>query len=118
MSNSPTNQPDRDSELAQLAREFPGWEIWKGLSGGYYGRERGTPESIHGETPEELGDRVRVALRLDGQIAEQARALTGAREFIRAGIRAGRISEVHGQMMIDVAEQFHDGEVKRLRERK
>jgi hypothetical protein len=56
----------RDSELAAVARRFPAWECWKGVSGLWYARLRGHPrdEPVTGESPEDLGDSIDRAERL------------------------------------------------------
>ncbi len=49
----------RESELAPLARRFPRWETWKGISGLFYARLRGTDdEPVRGESPEDLADQI------------------------------------------------------------
>ena len=47
----------RESELAALARQFPGWETWKGVSGLGYARRAGTqgPPAV-GEDATDLAD--------------------------------------------------------------
>lgn len=48
-----------ESELAALARQFPGWEAWKGVSGLWYARRRGTREQpVQGEDTQDLADQI------------------------------------------------------------
>jgi hypothetical protein len=46
-----------DSELRALAGRFPLWEAWRGASGMFYARRRGTTdEPVRGESVEDLAD--------------------------------------------------------------
>jgi hypothetical protein len=61
----------RESELSALAGRFPRWETWKGVSGLWYARLRGTSDDpVRGESVEDLGDQVERAERL-AEPAEQ-----------------------------------------------
>lgn len=62
----------RESELAALARQFPGWEAWKGVSGLWYARRHGTSEPlVSGEDVQDLADQIARAEALV-QPAEQS----------------------------------------------
>ena len=64
----------REFELAALARQFPGWEAWKGVSGLWYARPAGTQDQpVVGEDPTDLGDQIERAERL-AEPAEQPAA--------------------------------------------
>ena len=56
----------RDSELsALLADRFPQWEAWRGVSGLWYARRRGTQDApVSGESVEDLADAIDRAERL------------------------------------------------------
>jgi hypothetical protein len=55
----------RDSELSALAGRFPRWEAWKGMSGLFYARQRGTTDQpVSGEDPTDLADSITRAERL------------------------------------------------------
>jgi hypothetical protein len=55
----------RESELSALAGRFPGWEAWRGVSGLWYARLRGTDdEPVSGEDPTDLADQIERAERL------------------------------------------------------
>jgi hypothetical protein len=47
----------RESDLAAVARRFPQWECWRGISGQYFARPSGTfmAPPVTGETPAALG---------------------------------------------------------------
>jgi hypothetical protein len=48
-----------DSELAALAGRFPLWEAWRGASGLWYARRRGTTDRpVCGEDVTDLGDQI------------------------------------------------------------
>ncbi len=54
-----------DRDLAALARRFPQWQIWKGVSGMYYARPAGTrQEPVMGEDLTDLADMI---LRAEGR---------------------------------------------------
>jgi hypothetical protein len=58
--------------LADVQREFPGWECWRGTSGLYYARRCARPRShradVQGEDPLDLRDQIRRAVALgDGR---------------------------------------------------
>ncbi len=48
--------------LADVQREFPGWEAWRGVSGLYYARRPGRPRrhgaDVQGEDPRDLRDQI------------------------------------------------------------
>ena len=47
--------------LEDVRREFPGWAVWKGISGLYYGRRVGVNSGEHdvqGEGPRDLRDQI------------------------------------------------------------
>jgi hypothetical protein len=49
-----------DSELGALAGRFRLWETWRGVSGLFYARRRGTTdEPVRGESVEDLADWIR-----------------------------------------------------------
>ena len=54
--------PDGEPTLADVQREFPGWECWKGTSGLYYalmpGRPRRHKADAIGEDPLDLRDMI------------------------------------------------------------
>ncbi len=55
----------RESELAALAGKHPGWEAWKGASGLWYARHRGTQDPpVSGEDVQDLSDQIVRAERL------------------------------------------------------
>jgi hypothetical protein len=55
----------RETELSALAGRFPGWEAWRGVSGLFYARLRGTEdEPVSGEDPTDLADSIERAERL------------------------------------------------------
>lgn len=57
---TPAAQNGEHPELAALAREFPGWEIWRGVSRLYYGRHHRDPTlKAQGEDPTDLRDQIR-----------------------------------------------------------
>lgn len=49
-----------EPELAALARRFPRWETWKGISGRWYARllRSSPPVVLQGESPEDLADQI------------------------------------------------------------
>jgi hypothetical protein len=56
----------RESELAALVRRFPRWEAWRGVSGLFCARLRGTSDrSVSGEDPTDLADSIERARRLE-----------------------------------------------------
>ena len=58
----------RESELAALARQFPGWEAWRGISGLLYARLRGTSDQpVSGEDATDLADQIARAEALRGE---------------------------------------------------
>jgi hypothetical protein len=47
------------SELAAVTRAHPAWECWRGVSGLYFARRRGTQDSpVRGESPVDLADMI------------------------------------------------------------
>jgi hypothetical protein len=55
----------RETELSALAGKYPLWEAWRGISGLFYARLRGTDdEPVSGEDPTDLGDQIERAQRL------------------------------------------------------
>lgn len=54
--------PDGEPTLADVQREFPGWECWRGTSGLYYARMPGRPRrqkaDAVGEDPRDLRDMI------------------------------------------------------------
>lgn len=57
----------RESELSALAGRFPRWEAWRGISGLFYARLRGTSdEPVVGEDATDLADQITRAERLAG----------------------------------------------------
>lgn len=48
--------------LADVQREFPGWEVWRGISERCYGRMPGRPRrhraDVEGEDPRDLRDSI------------------------------------------------------------
>ena len=51
-----------ESEPAALAARFPHWEAWKGVSGLWYARRRGTSGApVSGEDAQDLADMIRRA---------------------------------------------------------
>jgi len=48
--------------LADVQREFAGWEAWRGISGRYYARRAGKPRAnraqVEGEDPRDLRDSI------------------------------------------------------------
>jgi hypothetical protein len=60
---TPAAQNVKDPELAALAREFPGWQIWRGISRLYYGRHHRDPTlKAQGEDPADLRDQILKAI--------------------------------------------------------
>jgi hypothetical protein len=59
---TPSNS-DGEPNLADVQREFPGWECWRGTSGRYYALHHAAPGSlcfdVHGEDPLDLRDMIR-----------------------------------------------------------
>jgi hypothetical protein len=57
------NGPDGEPTLADVQREFPGWECWRGTSGLYYARCGTRPRNrgfdVQGEDPLDLRDMIR-----------------------------------------------------------
>jgi hypothetical protein len=57
------SSPDCEPNLADVQREFPSWECWRGASGLYYARHHDTPRShgfdVQGEDPLDLRDMIR-----------------------------------------------------------
>lgn len=57
--------PDGEPTLADVQREFPGWECWRGVSGLYYARMPGRPRrhkaDAVGEDPRDLRDMIKRA---------------------------------------------------------
>jgi hypothetical protein len=55
--------PDGEPTLADVQREFPGWECWRGTSGLYYARRCTRPRNhsydVQGEDPLDLRDMIR-----------------------------------------------------------
>jgi hypothetical protein len=63
--NTPATQNSKHPELAALAREFPGWEIWRGASRLYYGRHHRDPAlNAHGQDPADLRNQIRKAINI------------------------------------------------------
>jgi hypothetical protein len=61
---TPGTQPDPDPETARLAREHPGWQIWRGgISGTYYALAADTAVAVRAETVADLADKIRRAER-------------------------------------------------------
>ncbi len=55
----------RESELAALAGKYPLWAAWRGMSGLFYARLRGTGDKpVSGEDVTDLGDQIERAQRL------------------------------------------------------
>jgi hypothetical protein len=53
-----------DPELAGLARRFPRWEIWRGISGAWFARPSGAYVApLTGETADELASEIERAER-------------------------------------------------------
>jgi hypothetical protein len=54
--------PDGEPTLADVQREFAGWECWRGTSGLYYARMAGRPRrhkaDAVGEDPRDLRDEI------------------------------------------------------------
>jgi hypothetical protein len=54
--------PDGEPTLADVQREFCGWECWHGASGLYYARPAGRPRRhrapVQGEDPRDLRDEI------------------------------------------------------------
>jgi hypothetical protein len=52
---------DGDPSRAELAREFPGWHIWRGVNGLWYARRPGTspPVVLKDENTAELRAQIR-----------------------------------------------------------
>jgi hypothetical protein len=67
--SDPTTQPDRDPEIAQLARDHPGYQVWRGPSGTLYARPADDhPAIVHAQHAEDLSARIRRAeIRKDNQ---------------------------------------------------
>lgn len=65
--------PNGEPALADVQREFPGWEVWRGISGRCYGRMPGRPRrhraDAEGEDPRDLRDQI---IRQREQLAEEA----------------------------------------------
>ena len=58
---------DHDPGLAAIARRYPRWEVWKGLSGLFYARLLGTSDQpVRGEDTQDLSDQITRAMRLGG----------------------------------------------------
>lgn len=56
----------RDSELAALAGKYPRWEAWRGISGLFYARQRGTDsQPVSGEDVTDLADSIEREQRLE-----------------------------------------------------
>lgn len=57
------SSPDGEPNLADVQREFPGWECWRGTSGLYYAWHHATPGNrgfdVQGEDPLDLRDMIR-----------------------------------------------------------
>jgi hypothetical protein len=64
---SPATQNGKQPELAALAREFPGWQIWRGASRLYYARHHRDPTlKAQGQDPTDLRDQIRTAIHIRG----------------------------------------------------
>jgi hypothetical protein len=54
--------PDGEPTLADVQREFHGWECWRGTSGLYYARRPGRPRRhralVQGEDPYDLRNEI------------------------------------------------------------
>jgi hypothetical protein len=52
---------DHEPTLDDVARQFPQWEVYKGISGLYYGRlyKSSPPVIVRGENPLDLRDQIR-----------------------------------------------------------
>ena len=59
--NDRTNRPDSDAQLARLAREHPGWECWKAISGKWYARTADESTYVRGATRADLSEQIRRA---------------------------------------------------------
>jgi hypothetical protein len=58
----------RESELSALAGKYPRWEAWKGVSGLFYARLRGTTDQpVSGEDPTDLADQITRAESVGGE---------------------------------------------------
>jgi hypothetical protein len=58
----------RETELLALAGKYPLWEAWRGISGLFYARLRGTDdEPVSGEDAIDLADQIDRAERLRAQ---------------------------------------------------
>jgi hypothetical protein len=62
----------RESELAALARQFPRWEAWKGVSGLCYARllRSSPPIVVRGEDATDVADQIK---RAEALLAEGRR---------------------------------------------
>ena len=58
---------DGEPTLADVQREFPGWDCWRGTSGLYYARRCTRPRNhsadVQGEDPFDLRDMIRGWIR-------------------------------------------------------
>jgi hypothetical protein len=56
---------DGEPTLADVQRQFPGWEAWRGVSGLFYARRAGRPcphkADVQGEDPLDLMDQIKRA---------------------------------------------------------
>jgi hypothetical protein len=57
MSGPPAGEPT----LADVQREFPGWECARGVSGFYYAEHTATGTQVNGEDPLDLRDQIKAA---------------------------------------------------------
>jgi hypothetical protein len=58
----------RETELSALAGKYPRWEAWRGISGLFYARLRGTSdEPVVGEDATDLADQIARAEALRGE---------------------------------------------------
>jgi hypothetical protein len=59
------NGPAGEPTLADVQREYSGWQCWRAVSGLYYARpagaEVGDPANVKGEDPLDLRDQIRRA---------------------------------------------------------
>ena len=60
--SNPSTQPDRDPELSEIARQHPGWELWRAFGGLYHGRLAADHTvKVTGEDRQDLADMIRRA---------------------------------------------------------
>jgi hypothetical protein len=58
---APSTGPEAEPTLAEVAREYPGWQCARGISGFYYAEHTATGTQVNGEDPLDLRDQIKAA---------------------------------------------------------